>query len=317
MNLTWELRRGHVGRWVRQTLPDVGLLEPMWHSATSSAVTRRPRHAGAGGPDWPTLGTAIHHRIDFGFAADPPTGAFRGVALLDPATSVDGLVTAFRQGWCSHDAIAATPAGPLSFASRLGQFVARYDLTSSQPAAVERTLARALWVLARWESAYRGDDPSGWWQGPASATWTAGDWLAVAPDYAVADVAAVADLFTSRGRENLIAAVGPGQVAVAQVYVADWADADLVVGSCVVDIKGTVHPQRFNPAWIFQLCCYAWLDGHVDTIAVYLARQGQTVALDLAATVETISGGRDPWVVADEARDVMREAAAASGRRVP
>lgn len=315
MNLTWELHRGPVGRWVRATLPDVDLLEPSWRAATAALSTRRPRRAGPDGPDWPTLGLAIQHRIGVALAADPPMAAFRGCALVDATASVELLVDAYEQGG-TPGASPTMSTGQADFATRLGQFVGRYDLAAPQPVGVEHTLAKVLWVLALWEGAYRGDEPV-WWPGAAAAAWSAQDWLALAPDYAVADVAGVGELFTRRGHADLQATAGPGAVTVGPVYVPGWAEADMVIGSTMVDVKATVHPQRLNPTWIWQLCCYAWLDGHIDTIAVHLPRQGRTVSLDLTTTVETISGGGDASVLAGQAREIMREAAARVGKQMP
>ncbi len=261
------------------------------------------------------LGTAIHSRIAFGFGDDPPVTAFRGYTLVDGDVTTEALTDAYQQGH-SPGTTPTLPSGVLDFAGRLGQFTANYDLAAPQPPPVERTLAKALWVLALWEGAYRGDDTT-WWPGPAATTWTAGDWLGLAPDYAVADIAAVAELFTTRGRDDLVAAAGSDVAVVGPVYVPGWADADLVVGSCLVEVKATVNPGRLNPTWIWQLCCYAWLDGHVDTIAIHLARQGRTVAFDLRDTVDLISGGNDPGVVAGRGRSIMREAAASAGRTLP
>lgn len=60
----------------------------------------------------------------------------------------------------------------------------------------------------------------------------------------------------------------------------------------------------------------AWLDGHVSTIAIHLARQGCTVTFDLDDTVNTISGGDDSARLAGQAHRVLTEAAGSVGRRV-
>lgn len=202
---------------------------------------------------------------------------------------------------------------------RLGRFVAGYDLTSPQPLRVERTPARAMWVLALWEDVYRGGpDRAGWWPTDGSAAgWDGPAWLELAPDYAIDDVAGVAVLFMSRGRAGLVQAEGSDRVVAGPVYVEGWAEADLKLGSCLVDIKATVHPSRLDPYWIWQLRCYAWLDGHTTTIAVHLARQAVTAILDLDDSVAAISGGADPQVVAGRAREVMADAAASVGKPIP
>lgn len=315
MNLTWELRQGSVGRWVRHTLPGVGELEAAWRSGISSVSTRRPQVAADVRPEWAVLGTAIHHRVALGFGSDPPIAAFRGLAALTGLGAGDVLVEAYRQGH-SPGADPTPSSGTLDFASRLGRFVARYDLAAPQPQAVERTLAKALWVLALWKDSNRETGPAAWCTGPAAATRTASDWLALAPDYAVADIAAVAHQFTTRGRCDLVTATGSDDAVVGPVYAPDWADADLKLGSCIIDMKATVDPRRLNPVWIWHLCCCAWLDGHADTIAIHLSRQARTITMDLAATVEAVSGGADAAVIAGQGRVVMREAAAGVGKPI-
>lgn len=79
----------------------------------------------------------------------------------------------------------------------------------------------------------------------------------------------------------------------------------------------SMSPAGPTPTWIWQLCCYAWLDGHVDTIAIHLARQDRTVVFDLHDTVELISGGNHPLVVAGRGRSIMREAEASAGQPCP
>lgn len=284
---------------------------------------RRPapghRVATPDGPDWPTLGSAIHHRIAFGFGVDPPVAALRGYSLLDTGRSVEDLADANRQGH-TGGATATMPDGPLDFSARLGQFVARYDLVAApQPAGVERTLARVLWVLARWESVYRGDDPASWLPHAAAAvsTWPASDWLALAPDYAVADLAAVADLFTTRGRDDLLDAAGPG---------ARGRGAGIRhrlgrrrPGGRVVCRRGQGHgaPGQAQP------------DLDLAAVLLRLAGRSRRHHRGLPAPAGThrrvrpghhrrgIPGGRDPSVLAGQARDVMREAAASVGKAVP
>lgn len=317
MNLTWELRQGSIGRWCRRHLDGVDALDEVWQASVRGSQSRRPHHTGPGGPDWPRLGSAIHWRVTYGFASGPPLSALKGLALLDDTVTTAQLAEAFDAG-CSPG-LESPHGGPGDFALRLGRFVAGYDLAAPQPAKVERTLARAMWVLALWEDVYRaGPDRAGWWPADGSAAvWDGPAWLELAPDYAVDDVAGVAGLFTARGRAGLVAAAGSDDAIVEPVYVDGWAEADLKLESCLVDVKATVHPARLDPRWIWQLCCYAWLDGHVKTIAVHLVRQAVTVVLDLADTVAKISGGADPQVLAGRAREVMAEAAASVGKPIP
>lgn len=314
MNLAWELRQGSLGRWCHQRLAHVADLDDTWQAAVRAGQTRRPRNAGGGGPDWRRLGAAIHWRIVFAFADQPPVTAFMGMAALD-TTTLDELVEAYNQGRSAGVAPAQT--GAANFAMRLGRFVAGYDLAATQPAKVERTLARAMWVLALWEDVHRaGPDAANWWPGPDAADWDGPAWLELAPDYAVTDLASVAELFTTRGRPGLVDTATSDDAIVGPVYVADWAEADLKLGTCLIDVKATVRPDRLDRRWIWQLCCYAWLDGHVPTIAIHLARQGRTVMFDLDDTVTIISGGDDPARLAGHAREIMTAAAASVGRQV-
>ncbi|MFN2555297.1 MAG: hypothetical protein ABR592_00225 [Nitriliruptorales bacterium] len=72
--------------------------------------------------------------------------------------------------------------------------------------------------------------------------------LSLATHYALADLAAVIELLYTRGLDQL-QALGP-IVANPPVFILGWADGDLVLGDCLVDIKATIRPHRLDPQWV-------------------------------------------------------------------
>ncbi len=90
------------------------------------------------------------------------------------------------------------------------------------------------------------------------------------------------------------------------------ADADLILGSALIDIKATVNPKIGRP-WLWQLLGYALLDYSdqygIDTVGVYLSRQGHFLEWPIEALVIEISPQPTSW---DTARADFRQAAAAA-----
>ena len=71
------------------------------------------------------------------------------------------------------------------------------------------------------------------------------------------------------------------------------ADADIILGSCLIDIKATVRPG-VTRNWLYQLLGYALLDYsdeyQLDSVGVYLARQGVLHKWPLRDLIEKLSG---------------------------
>jgi hypothetical protein len=75
------------------------------------------------------------------------------------------------------------------------------------------------------------------------------------------------------------------------------ADADLVLGGCLIDVKSTLNP-RLDPVWLRQLLGYALLDSdnvcHIDSLGVLLARQAVMTRWPLEALLDAAAGSSRP-----------------------
>ena len=86
------------------------------------------------------------------------------------------------------------------------------------------------------------------------------------------------------------------------------ADADIVVDGVLIDIKATVRPE-IRSDWIWQLLGYVLLDysdrHRIDSIGLYLARQGELIKWDLDDAIRGLSSGEPPSI--EELRTRFRE----------
>jgi len=71
------------------------------------------------------------------------------------------------------------------------------------------------------------------------------------------------------------------------------ADADLVIDGCLIDIKATVNP-KLDPDFLYQLAGYLLLDYddqlHIDTVGIYMARQGMLFTWSVADFLRQVTG---------------------------
>ena len=86
------------------------------------------------------------------------------------------------------------------------------------------------------------------------------------------------------------------------------ADADIIVDGVLIDIKATVKPE-IRSDWIWQLLGYVLLDysdrHRIDSIGLYLARQGELIKWDLDDAIRGLSSGEPPSI--EELRTRFRE----------
>jgi hypothetical protein len=123
-------------------------------------------------------------------------------------------------------------------------------------------------------------------------TTTLDDFLDSVPSDWVEDLALLAGLFLGAFAGRL------GEPAVlnlvfAQSAAVGGADADLIVGGTLLEIKTTINP-RIDGAWIRQLLGYLLLDTQgefaVTSLGLYLARQGRLIVWPLRESLEVIAG---------------------------
>jgi hypothetical protein len=184
--------------------------------------------------------------------------------------------------------------------------------------AVETTLARACWVLNEWESAYRA--------GQLDLDYTTDDvtdLLALAPEHVVTELLALATrAHTSGAVIQLRALAGdppPGQPLglAGPVFVAHWADGDLLVGDTLIDVKTVTHArnQTRTASWLHQLLAYTWLDGpdryRIRRVGLYFARHGVLLIWPITEFTHTLLDTTDPDTVASAYREFRGVAAQA------
>jgi len=156
----------------------------------------------------------------------------------------------------------------------------------------EADLCRYCYLLGLYEAWYRmgpeGESPLQRLGASASVN----DALALVPEGAVTDLCALAEgLYRSdlaTRREQVLA--NPTFAGSALV---GGADADLILGDCLIDIKVSVQ-QRLDRRWIYQLIGYALLDIDdaygINEVGFYHARIGALLAWDLQTMLDETAG---------------------------
>ncbi len=140
----------------------------------------------------------------------------------------------------------------------------------------EEHLARYCYVLALFEDVTRSGRADGsplFWHGPKTSV---PELLSTADVQWVDDICQMSWLFHEKHKELLpdTAILNPKFEGSRDI---GGADADIILGSCLIDIKATVNP-RITRDWLYQLLGYVLLDysdqHRLDGVGVYLARQG-------------------------------------------
>jgi hypothetical protein len=140
---------------------------------------------------------------------------------------------------------------------------------------------------------------------------TVNELLETVPGYAVEDLVAQAEV-ASVALGELRAACPPRHAHAGPDFtgspdVGD-ADADLILGGLLIDVKGTVTPSRLRKPEFYQLLGYALLDYDdeygIDRLGFYLSRFGRLITWPLGEYLGML-GGRGPI---GELRRACREA---------
>lgn len=336
MPLTWELKRpdSPVSRFMRDRFPDVAALRPSWRDQVVGRPTMLPDMVR---PPWSTLGIAIDYRLRYYFAVTAPeefaaiSGMFHmgGVARVLSAENRSSELGPIDSGpEPGDDAIHVWAAGPgdgeveawaeartaaklaWPFAQHLGSTTARVTpvgrrLTMED----EADLCSACYVLALYEEPYRAGlrVRSPLYELPADAN--IANLLALAKPELVDDLRQLSWAFHD-GYAALLsqhAVLNPTFLGSADI---GGADADLIVGRCLVEIKTTKAPS-LEPFDIYQLLGYVLLDYEdsfgIEEVGVYLARQALLVRWTLAGILTSLRGGRSPSVkdLRDEFRGII------------
>lgn len=263
------------------------------NKAVRQFETKDPSHTA-----YSTVGTAIDRRIRLYFPGAAVEEADEGRVTVQGAYALWEM-----QGW---------EFGSLSrFFEGLEQFGARIEPGARLGDADEDTLCRFAVNLAWFDQAFRAgpqvletsplmqcDRPS------------LDNLLAVVPIAWVEDLRALSRMFLDAAgdRFHQPCRIGPTFEGSRDV---GGADADVILGTSLIDVKTTVDPKVARDG-LWQILGYALLDYSdaygLDTAGFYFARQGQFVEWPLAELAHACSDGAvESWPTA---RDAFRRMAA-------
>jgi hypothetical protein len=306
MSLTSHLskRDDPVRTWIDASFPNIGALvadsrKSLRDATTTCAIDGRPPS---------TTGIAIDYRIRYGFAVTPPREliAYPGAADVlsnvlmelepdhpalwraDPDTGVgvQQPVDPFLPG--------LPPNAVSDFFVRLNSRVPAIAPVGRAIGEVEeRELARYCLGLGLFEEVWRtGMVAPGSLLSTIGPTTTLDDFLNSVPSDWVEDLAQLAGLFIGAFVDRLRepAVLNP---VFAQSAAVGGADADIIAGGTLLEIKTTINP-RIDGAWIRQLLGYLLLDTDgefaVASLGLYLARQGRLIVWPLDESLEVMAG---------------------------
>lgn len=353
MSLTSQLHHGALSAWCADRFPGVEGLIDQVHAAARRRLPVRP--IGEVNSDhWTQIDGAFRQRLAFFASRESPYAALLGAARagLPSASMIDTMVglwptqrdmpPTYREqasqlrpiptGWHNLAPSACLrpweiPAGEPGSADHVVEvftsWLVRYLVQHVPPGSVaasraaEQNLARACWVLAGYESTYRGSgrlpaelaiehqhlrggrDKSEEHEGAL-----AGRLLDAAPRAVVGELVALVDRLSSSGVLEILRTLAdnpdPGQpLGYAPPTVASqWSGGDLVVGDTLIGIKTIVNAQdRAQIArWLFQILT-AWLDTphryRIRNVGLLLARHGVLLSWPLKVFAKILVDHRD------------------------
>lgn len=311
MSLTRHLSRADssVSLYMRSRFPLANRLlvvkaqrEPM-RAATTLLPEKREHEAAR--YSYSTIGTALDYRLRLYFDVLPPiTVADYGMAMTsDPMFRASMRAQAAGSGEVTieaQDEATPMPVGATrQFSGDLSRMLKRVVPTGRRlDDDDEEELARYCIVLGLWEQFYRagmGINSPLLTPRPKQNT---SEMLALATPEMVADMCQLSRLFFDRC-PDLISARSSAVLnpTFKGSRLIGGADADLIVGSCLWDIKTSVKSE-FNGAWIYQLLGYVLLDFDdsykIREVGIYLARQGVRLRWPLAELLSTLTKGSTP-----------------------
>lgn len=273
MSLTSHLRQADspVRRFLFERFPKTRPVVADVRAAVVGAATIRPPVP----VPWSLLGTAVDYRVRgyFGpvsFAGIPEAGA---QLLWGP----DEGFEFYAEAGSALDARAR----------ELGSVGRRLDREQ------EEWLARFCLVLSLFEVVFRSGTQPPEIASLSPDTVTPDQLLAIPQQAWVDDLCALSWAFYDQHADLLSKPAilhptfdGSGDVG--------GADADLVLDGCLLEIKATIHVQRVDPLWLYQLLGYTLLDYSdrlgINAVGIYFARQTRLVRWPLDELMKTMAG---------------------------
>jgi hypothetical protein len=255
--------------WFRSRLRHTAKIRASYGADLPVRRVQRPVAAGRTVVRWDLLGTAIDFRIRCAFVSTPPPSAVAGAAVAGNLAGAHvrlvgaGLIEAFE----GH----LRDTGP--------QVRGRRWVLDQ---CAEARLDRLCFALAWFDRIFRdGDLPAGSPLAGLEAGGGVETLLARVPDYAVMDMQVMARL-AEVALGQLRDSTGEGSCRAAPTFAGSadvgGADADLIVGRRLIEIKSVSHPEQLRDKAIWQLAGYVLLDYddeyRIDEVGFYMSRIG-------------------------------------------
>lgn len=303
MSLTSELesKDSPVRAFFEARLPNLAPLAAERRALVANLATVKPPTP----LDWGTIGTAIDYRVRYFFGRSSWDDLIAAVG----ASRLTGIRLAGDRNYgipvrlVEFDPSVGFNEEQKRWGYPIDQFREALESTLSAVPPLkaklgadnEVALARFCYVLALFEQMYRiGPAPHSPLFGLPAEVELA-DLLKTCPDVAANDMRAIMDVFY----RSPLAALDGG-VVLNPTFEGSHdinADADLIVGSQLIEIKTVTDARQARnfKQWVYQLIGYVLLDYSdsyaIDTIGIYFARQGALLSWPLERVLDVLSGG--------------------------
>lgn len=243
-------------------------------------------------PPYSILGQAIDHRLRFSMAS-----------AIEPTESVrQGMQIAMGPG---SDAVKQWVRVVEALCGELAKLLQEHqpwnrDQPIGLPAAVEERLMRMCYVMSLFEALYRNPSaklPESWMPGDGGAV-ELDTLLNSVPDYCISDLTAQIRL-AGNGLEVLRSLTTPQEVLHGPTFIGSphvgGADADLIAGGTLIDIKSSSRASSVGRAEFYQLLGYVLLD-YDDAYGIthagfYLSRYGACITWEVDRLLEALGAG--------------------------
>ncbi len=301
-----------VRRFFEENFPNVNAVRKDLAARARDAVTTRPLES-ANYP-WTATGSAIDYRIRLAF---PHASSY--LPRWEDASPLSGFSLAIdsklpRPFPAEIAASCGEPYGPFqswagAFFQELHSVLGAAHANDEDPAkqpdpALEEKLVQLCYVLGLYDSLHHGEPAvrSPLYERlnflPSLVSIT--DALSLlCPPHVTADLVTMTTRFYEEHRGLLDAARVELSPTFAGSSEIGGADADLIVGNCLIDVKALVDPVKYSHPWPWQLLGYSLLDfedtWEIKNVAIYLARQARLIEWSLEELCLMLGGsGQEP-----------------------
>lgn len=255
--------------------PDAASRKPAWRLGDPRVV---PPTEGRAGYPWDTVGTAFDYRVRFFFSASE--GDHR-VAHAGASRLMSSWTSGFD-----------VPPAFIDLERRVSE-LRHVEPTARGDADFERDLGALCYALALYEQVFRMGGPDErqplYRLGPLVDL---DDILASASDTVLGDLVGLARHLVATQRALLASSIAPNPSFAASPYLGG-ADADLIAGKRLLDVKVTTSPT-IERASLWQVMGYALGDLNdaygIDEVGLYYARHGVQVVWPVGDLLSLMAG---------------------------